>query len=336
MRNLELKPMEHIGSLDGLRALSAILIATFHAAMPGLPGGYLAVDVFFVISGYLITRLLLMEFGRTGTIAYRAFVFRRLRRLWPGLLFMLALYLFLTPWFFSTISWSRHWRDAALSALYLINYASSEDGVAVLRHTWSLAVEMQFYLLWPPLLISTLRLPRQGAIVAMLVMYAGVSAWRCWSSANISPWGFYPHMDSHSSGLILGCLLGYINTRISSYWSLPAIILLAFCMTFFSTGWQSSAYYGFTLAEIGAGILVLSQPRWLGVAPLAWLGKMSYGLYLWHYPIMHLAKDQEGWEWPQVLLLGCGVALLLATLSHYLLERRFYQPHFSRQRKGLA
>ena len=336
MRSLEVKPLAHIGSLDGLRALSAIIIATFHAATPGLPGGFLAVDVFFVISGYLITRLLLVEFGRTGTIDYRAFVFRRLQRLWPALLFMLILYLFLAPWLFPLTSWSHHWRDAFLSALYLVNYAALEDGVAVLRHTWSLAVEMQFYLLWPLLLMLILRLPRHVAIIAMLAMYAGSGAWRYWSSANLSPWGFYPHMDSHSSGLILGCLLGYINARISPYWSLPAIILLALCMTFFSTGWQPSAYYGFTLAEIGAGILILSQPRWLGVAPMAWLGKMSYGLYLWHYPIMRLAKGRDGWEWPEVLLLGCGLGLLFAALSHYLLERRFYQSHFSKGHNGLA
>ncbi|MDH0893499.1 MULTISPECIES: acyltransferase [unclassified Pseudomonas] len=334
MRSPETQTLGHIACFDGLRALAAILIVAFHAAVPALPGGFLAVDVFFVLSGFLITRMLVVEFARTGTCDYRAFVIRRLRRLWPALLFMLMVYLLVAPWIFSPTPWWQHWRDAVMSAVYLVNYASFWGGTAVLRHTWSLAVEMQFYLLWPLLLLLLLRLPRYTAITSMLSIYVGVSLWRCWSSANLSPWGFYPHVDAHSSGLILGSLLGYLNIRISSYWSLPAILLLVLCVTFFSTGWQLSAYYGFTLAEIGAGMLLLARPGWLGNAPLAWLGRMSYGLYLWHYPVMRLVQGQGGWDWPEVLLLGVGLGLLFAVLSHYLLERRFYKPSFHRRNDG--
>ncbi len=170
----------------------------------------------------------------------------------------------------------------------------------------------------------------------ILVLYLLATALRWWAGEHLASWDFYPRTETHCSGLFLGCLLGYARVAIHRYWAVVGVITLFYAMTFFSTRWMPTVIYGFTIAEIGAALMILAQPAWLGGSMLAWLGRMSYGLYLWHYPIMRLVRDRDGWEWPEVLLLGGGLGLLLAVLSHYLLERRFHQPRFSVSRNGLA
>lgn len=332
-----MRPLHYSPALDGIRALAALTVAVYHARFPGLAGGFFGVDVFFVLSGYLITRLLVDEHGREGGLRLDRFISKRVRRLLPALLLMLLVYLLTAPWLFPDVAFSKHLLDAFLSAFYLVNYATAlEMPVAVLGHVWSLAVEMQFYLLWPLVLIGLLRLPKPVAMGLILVLYLLATALRWWAGEHLASWAFYPRTETHCSGLLLGCLLGYAGVTIHRYWALAGLLMLFFAMTFFSTMWMPTVVYGFTIAEIGAALLILAQPAWLGGSMLAWLGRMSYGLYLWHYPIMRLVRDRDGWEWPEVLLLGGGLGLLLAVLSHYLLERRFHQPRFSVSRNSLA
>ncbi|QTS87369.1 acyltransferase [Ectopseudomonas khazarica] len=330
-------PQAYSPALDGIRALAALTVAVYHAHLPGLTGGFFGVDVFFVLSGYLITRLLLCEKASTGGLQFDRFIIRRARRLVPALLLMLLAYLLVAPWLFPDVAFAKHVRDAFLSATYMVNYATVLGApVAVLGNVWSLAVEMQFYLLWPLLLLALLRLPRSMAMGLIFVLYVLVTALRWWSSEHFSLWGFYTRTETHSSGLLLGCLLGYSGMTIHRYWAAVGLLLLFFTMSFFSTMWMPTVRYGFTLTEVGAALLILAQPAWLGAAPLAWLGRMSYGFYLWHYPIMRIVRGREGWEWPAVMMLGVGLGLLFAVLSHYLVERRFYQPRFSETRNTLA
>ncbi|KRW60231.1 acyltransferase family protein [Stutzerimonas nitrititolerans] len=332
-----MRDQAYSSALDGIRALAALAVAIYHARFPGLPGGFFGVDVFFVLSGYLITRLLMNEHSRQTGIRLGRFIIRRVRRLLPALALMLLTYLLTTPWLFPDVAFTKHLRDAFLSAIYVVNYATAlGSGVSVLGHAWSLAVEMQFYLLWPLLLLGLMRLPKPIALGLILVLYVLATALRWWSSEHLAIWAFYPRTETHCSGLLLGCLLGYAGVSIHRHWAVVGLVVLFLAMTFFSTAWMPTVRYGFTIAEIGAALLILAQPAWLGGSMLAWLGRMSYGLYLWHYPIMRLVRDRDGWEWPEVLLLGGGLGLLLAVLSHYLLERRFHQPRFSVSRNGLA
>lgn len=320
-------------ALDGMRALAALIIVIYHARLPGLSGGFFGVDVFFVLSGYLITRLLVVEFQRSGELQLVNFVKRRLRRLLPALLIMLVIYLLVSPWAFPDVAPSKHLRDALLTAFYVVNYASLLGGpVSVLGHVWTLAVEMHFYLLWPLFLLFILRLPRSRAITCIGLLYVLATGWRWWGVENLTHlWSFYVRTDTHCSGLLLGCLLGYMNVTVHRYWAVAGLLLLGFAVTFFSTMWMPTVRYGFTIAEIGAGLLLLAQPSWLGWGLLAWLGRMSYGLYLWHYPIMRALREWIGSEHGMLILaVGGGLGLLCAVLSYYLVEREFYSPRFLR------
>lgn len=329
--------LKYSASLDGVRALAALLIVFYHAPLPYFTGGFFSVDIFFVLSGYLVTRLLCEEWQLTGRVCYWSFMRRRIRRLAPALLLMLLFYLMVAPLFFAEVPWLKHVQDAFWTALYVINYvASFGELISVLGQVWSLAVEMQFYLLWPLILMPILRLPKGVAVLFLLSMYLLATVWRDWSAEHSGDlWAFYIRTDGHCSGLLLGGLIGYWNPRFHRYWTYLAVLILAFAMTFFSTRWLPTAQYGFTIVELGAALLILARPDFLGGALLAWLGRMSYGLYLWHYILMRICQEQ-GMDWPWVLLVGGGGGLLFAVLSHYLLERHFYQSRFLVGRNGLA
>lgn len=210
-------PVTYSPALDGIRALAALVVVVHHARVPGSPGGFFGVDVFFVLSGYLITRLLIVEHEREGCLRLGHFLIRRLRRLLPALLLMLAAYLLLAPWIFPDVMLSKHFRDAVLTALYVVNYAAYLGGfVSELAHVWSLAVEMHFYLLWPVVLLGILRLPRRLAIAVIASLYIAATAWRWWGAENFATiWTFYVRTDTHCSGLLLGCLLGLLECHAS-------------------------------------------------------------------------------------------------------------------------
>ncbi|CAD5107956.1 acyltransferase family protein [Zestomonas carbonaria] len=324
--------MRYNASLDGLRALAALTIAFYHAHVPAMPGGFFGVDIFFVLSGYLITRLLVDEYHASGTVQLRRFVARRLRRLYPALLLMLLVYLLIAPLVFAQVSFGKHLLDTMWSALYLANYASAFGfPMSMLGHVWSLAVEVQFYLLWPLLFLLLVRMPRLWVVGAIALLYLLASGWRWWSFDHASdPWLIYTRADTHCSGLLLGCLLGYLNPRrIHRYWIVVAVVALFFAVTFFSWPWGTTARFGFPLVEVCAALLILSQPKWLGWRPLAWFGRISYGFYLWHFLMMRVLQEWQ-WHWLEVFLMGSLAGLVMATLCYYLVERRFHRAWFER------
>ena len=184
----------HMPALDGIRALAATLIVFYHAGLPGLPGGYLAVDVFFVLSGFLITRILLGSLARER-FSYRQFCQRRLYRLWPALLVFLTAYLVTAPLLFDHSPFSKHLRDVLVTAGYVVNYASVlSEPTAMLGHVWTLAVEMQFYLLWPLVVMLLVRLPRRLALLVLVMLFVLATANRWWQATPDNPWGFYVPM----------------------------------------------------------------------------------------------------------------------------------------------
>lgn len=322
--------MQYAAPLDGIRALAALTVAGAHAHVPGLTGGFFGVDIFFVLSGYLITRLLVEEYERTGRIALGAFVARRLRRLWPALLLMLAAYVAVSPWAWPGSPWHKHVLDATLTALYVVNWAPTfGEWLATLGHVWSLAVEMQFYLAWPLLFLLLMRLPRSALVPTLALLYAAATAWRWWGGEHLpQAWDVYLRTDMHSSGLLLGCLLATIDRKLHEAWALVGLGVLLLAVTFFSTHWLPTVRYSFTIAEIGAALLVASRPAWLGTAGLAWLGRMSYGLYLWHFLAMYYLRNLSQADWRVTLVVGLAFGLAAAVASHYLIERRFHRPRF--------
>jgi peptidoglycan/LPS O-acetylase OafA/YrhL len=169
--------MKYIPELDGIRALSALLIVTFHSQIPGMTGGFFAVDIFFVLSGFLVTQLLCNRYALGGHIGWTHFMRRRMSRLMPALTVMLVVYLLMAPLMWGDlVPLEKHYRDALLTITYSVNWVEPWGGqVGVLGHVWSLAIEMQFYLLWPLLMLLVLRLGRVPGILFLCALYLGMT-----------------------------------------------------------------------------------------------------------------------------------------------------------------
>lgn len=321
------RPHTYIPALDGMRAVAVLVVVFFHAKVPGFGGGFFGVDVFFVLSGYLITRLLLQEQQATGRVALPHFYLRRLRRLYPALLLFLAVYLMLAATVLNGPPYAMrlHLRDALLSAVYLQDYAKMLDLYPFwLRHMWSLSIEEHFYLVWPLLLIAIAKLPRARAVTALALLYVASTAWRVWV-AHSAPdaWDVYNRFDTHASGLILGCLLAFARVQAPAYAPIIGALGLAAAIFLFPHGEVHTAAWGFTVAELATGLMVVAPPVWLTGSVLPWIGQLSYGLYLWHYLLARIAREAY-WGWPETLVASLGGGLLIAAASYYLVERRFY------------
>lgn len=321
--------MRYSPSLDGIRALAALVVVAFHAKVPGFSGGFLGVDVFFVLSGYLITSLIRESYCKQS-FSLLDFYRRRSFRLYPPFLILLTVYVIVAPFAFPCLDFERHLRDALLSGLYLADYARTWGmPLAVLNHTWSLAIEAQFYFVWPFIVIALCRVPPQTAVTALFVLFLVATTWRWWGYFNFrDPWLIYDRADTHCSGLILGALVAFSCWRAPRGAGVVGLLCIALCV--FSSKWRAfdTAVIGFTAAELATALVIIAQPAWLGGALVAWLGKMSYGLYLWHYPVIRWMRS-EAWDWPEIFLGGLVFGLTCSALSFYYVESRFRRPRLS-------
>lgn len=313
--------LRYLPALDGLRALAVLLVLAYHARAPFAPGGFIGVDVFFVLSGFLITRILRAQQARDGRIDIAAFYWRRARRLYPALLLMLLVYLLAAPRIWPELA---HGRDALLAATYVANWSIVLiQAPVVLSHTWSLAIEEQFYLLWPLLLVV---LPQRRALHALVALFILTTLWRLYGVLGDMPlWAAYVRLDTRLSGLVLGAVIAVAEPRVlrPRAWMLAG--LLGLLVLTLASRWLSPHYlrYGISLTEFAAAALILGavhQPGgWLAQSWLVWLGRLSYGIYLWHYPLMRAVRDD--WHWATTLLV-CGLAsVALAALSYASVER---------------
>lgn len=287
----------YVPEFDGLRALAAILVVLFHSDPGGLfSGGFVGVDIFFVLSAYLITSILAGEQQATGRIRLVPFYLRRTMRLAPALLLMLAAYVLVAP-----LLWPGHphGRDALIAGSYTANFAYASTQLPVyLSHCWSLASEEQFYLLWPVVL--------GGLLVARHRLPILVAAWAALTLLRLSwpgDWfGYYYGFLPHGTGLILGAILYFAvrdhGLRLRPVHALLGTMLIASLLT---TGFISRSASTILFAELGAALIIgaiaVGNTRGMGLLasrPLVAVGKLSYGVYLWHYPIAYALRDHLG------------------------------------------
>jgi peptidoglycan/LPS O-acetylase OafA/YrhL len=282
-------------ALDGVRALAIAPVVGLHAF--GWPAGTLGVEIFFVLSGFLITTLLLEERVATGTISFARFYRRRAARLVPGLVLMLAVYAIVTQ--------GAHARAILFGLTYTSNVAQVVDADAIpwsLGHLWSLAQEEQFYLVWPPLLLLLTRLrtaflPKALALLILGVMLEKLALVAQGSSIE----RIYFGPDTHSEPILIGCLFGALCSRwrpaAARGWGGPAALLIVVAAVVAGPWvWLLSPVSPFrTIFFFACGFLILSAAqgevllRVLGNHALTFLGRISYSLYLWHAPVLAAA-----------------------------------------------
>ncbi|TXK19197.1 acyltransferase family protein [Homoserinibacter sp. GY 40078] len=345
-----------VAGLDGLRAFAVAVVVAFHLTPGALVGGYLGVDVFFVVSGFIITRLLLAERTRTGRIRLGAFWKRRARRLLPALVVLLLacstlavvvggdVLVGLGAQLLTALTFSSNWYFIATGSEYF-----TESTPELFRNLWSLAVEEQFYLLWPlVLLIVLVRLGRPARIVVLAVATAASALAMALLLDPGSPTSVYYGTGTHAFGLTLGALVAVVTQWWSprvlewSRWSrallgtlgvaaLAGLAVLSAVMP----GTADWAYRGGLLgvavltAVVIVACLVPGSPlaRALDVRPLRWVGVRSYGIYLWHWPVfVLLAAALPTWTSDTGLAwalggVALGITLIAAALSFRFVEQ---------------
>lgn len=347
-----------IGAVEGLRAVAVAGVIAFHFGL-GVPGGFLGVDLFFVISGYVITRLLLIEWHRAGSINWLRFWAHRARRLLPAVLAVLiVVQLWLRTGALPELRATTD--DQTVAALtYVSNwYAIVKDvsywgaltDSAPLTHLWSLAVEEQFYLVWPLLLIGVLTLTRSRRVLAAV---AGVGAVASYTAAAVlfESEGVdraYLGTDARSGALLLGVLCALALTRPApgpdGSWDrplprrlftagrsvfLPAVAALAVLWSV--AGIKRPWLYegGLIVAGVSAAVVIAyvvtvpgTRPaRLLGSWPMVRIGRLSYSLYLWHWPVHIYAIHTTHAGRPLVTAGELAATLVLAMLSFTLIEK---------------
>ena len=320
-----------VDALDGVRAIAVATVVTTHA-LPAAPfPGAVGVDVFFVVSGYLITALLLAEKDRYGDVSVRLFWARRVLRTAPPLLFMLlALYPLGTR-----LVGDDYVPRALLVAQFRANLAVTLEGASVspLEHTWSLAQEAQFYLVWPLLLLSLLALRLPRALLAAVALAGAAYCFRALQVAqevSLRPTDDF-RLDGRGGGMLLGCALALLLSRhrvaVAGLAEAGLGLLLGLCaygVLVAPLPLQTTV----PVAVVATGVLLtglLGHPRGPAAAllaspPVAYLGRISYSLYLWHYVFFRAFQERPDLPRPLVLLLEVVLSVAAAAMSYAIIE----------------
>ncbi|WP_399880660.1 acyltransferase family protein [Streptomyces sp. BBFR51] len=353
--------------IQGLRAVAVGLVVLSHAGVSQVGGGYVGVDVFFVISGFLITSLLRRELATTGRVSVRSFYARRALRLLPVSSLVVVVTLGGAWLFLSKARLAEYAGDALAGALYTVNFRLAAAGTDYLaqnsppspfQHFWSLAVEEQFYLVWPLLLLLTWRIARgrPGLVAVPLAILrlgsftAGVLVTN-WSA----PWAYFSSLTRAwelGAGALLALATGRLR-RLPATLAVPLTWLGLTCVTLAAVWYDDETPFPghHALLPVAGTVLVLAggcaptrhgAGRLLGRRPLVWLGGLSYGWYLWHWPLLVIAPAALGRADGTAdvpLALGLSAAALgLAWLTLRLVENpvRFHRAFRRRPRRALA
>ena len=356
------KSTRHISSIDGLRAIAVTAVVLYHLGISWIPGGFLGVDLFFVISGYVITRLILDSINQSSALDLRAFYAARIRRIYPGFLFMvISTIIFIGVWAPEAIK--RFLSDLPYALSGTINWAlvaRNQDYFEtigrppLLQHTWSLAVELQFYLIWPIILLTVLKYFGKKNIARIALIIAIISGTALFlvslqldqsNSAKVSH--IYFGTDTHSLGLFLGSALAvsWIPQNLSANITRRAqdvidgigvVGLLGLISTFLFIDESNASLYqiAFPLAAIFGCLVIISlvhpASRFapiISTPPFRWIGQRSYGIYIWHWVIFQVTRpsvDLSGETWA-LYLARVLLVLALADISLRWVEIPFRQ-----------
>ena len=325
-----------IPQIQALRAFAALLVVIYHAKITS--GGYIGVDIFYVISGYLITGLLLRELEKTGTISLRAFYLRRVKRLLPASFFVLSVTAISAWYLYPSTMRSELGRDIAAAGVYISNYLfafwqmdyQNLNAVPpVVIHYWSLAVEEQFYLFWPFIIFFLYRKGGRKFVGRGIAAISSVSFIFSLYQTSAAPiWAFYS-LPTRAWELGVGALLLYIPTRIkfsqNYLWISLALLIYGTCLFRDNTPFPGTAALVPVVATAIAIAAVHSWPKVLNTLGesriVQWLGEISYPLYLWHWPLLVIPAVYFGRGLHIYERALCVAAtLLLADLTHRYIE----------------
>jgi peptidoglycan/LPS O-acetylase OafA/YrhL len=344
---------KYITGLDGLRAIAVLAVIAYHLNFDWAAGGLLGVTVFFVLSGYLITDILIAEFVTSDRINFKNFWIRRARRLLPAIFSML---LVVITWvtIFDQSMLDQLEEDTVAAILYVSNwwyifqdlsYFESFGPPSLLTHFWSLAVEEQFYILWPLLIILVLRLKvKEGSLFSIILLGAitSAAAMTMLYESGTDPSRVYYGTDTRVFSLLLGASLAVVwpsrklSTSLPSEirWKLDFVGLFALAFIFYmfwgTDQYQDFLYQGGMVAMSVASMLVVAvivhpsskMNTVLSFKPLRWIGIRSYGIYLWHFPVIVLTSPQWGADAPSLARTSLQLFLILtfASLSWTFIE----------------
>lgn len=335
--------------IEGLRAVAVLLVMAYHAGVPAFSGGFIGVDVFFVISGFLITGLIMREVAATGRLNLVNFYVRRARRLLPAVAVVLAAVAVMTLAVIPAVRWRGIAWDVLASSTYLVNwrfatqsvdYLASEEPPSPVQHFWSLAVEEQFYLVWPALIIIALawrrrsRWPLQRTLmIGLLVIAIPSLLWSVYLTATV-PGKAYFVSTTRVWELALGAAIALAAGRLARVsrrsavvlsWLGISLIILAAVFYDNSTAFPGYAALVPTLGAVALIIAGISRDnpgvsRVLAMGPMQSVGAMSYSLYLWHWPLLVAAAAVWGEMSTALGLLVVGISVVPAWLSYRLVE----------------
>jgi peptidoglycan/LPS O-acetylase OafA/YrhL len=341
--------MAHLTPLDGLRAVAVAAVIAFHTGASWAVGGFLGVDLFFVLSGFLITTLLVGEWQRRQRVSLRRFYARRALRLLPAVLFLCVVLLIAGPVGSGVAARHALWKGVAGTMFYFANWQQAFAMLPPFQltdHTWSLAIEEQFYLVWPPLVVLAIWAARRWSrdplrvvlgLAIGLAAFCAVLRFVLWSGVA-SEARLYYGTDTRADSLLIGAAFGiaYATGRLNRVRRLlPALapIALAGVLVMFGFVHRSDAglyRWGLTGIALVVGILIAGVAlqvdgpvgRLLSLAPLVGLGRISYGVYLWHWPIFRYLHEAElGLGWWQTQVVRIAVTLVVSCVSFFVLER---------------
>jgi peptidoglycan/LPS O-acetylase OafA/YrhL len=349
--------LTYLPGLDGIRAIAVLAVLLYHADVPWMPGGFLGVDMFFVLSGFLITSIVLVELERSGRLSFKRFYLHRARRLLPALLLALALAAAFAA-ILATDAAATVRRDIVAALTYSTNwvyivadqsYFEATGRPPLLQHLWSLAVEEQFYLIWPALVVLAWRGGGRGRVREWALIGALISTALL---VVMSLMGGYPQpndgsrvyfgTDSHSMGLLIGAALAtvWLPNRLKAdltggaraivnaagFGALGSTVLIM-VNSHSNAGWLYWGGFAIFSLLVAVVIAAASHPasalgKVLGTQPLRYIGQRSYGLYLFHWPVFLVLRPEldiplEGFA---NFVLRMGITFGLAELSYRYVE----------------